>query len=244
MWRSHDSRVLIEPRRGRNETSLPSKALMIIVPEDLKEFVSILNCSYLRELFLSRIYRCESNEELCIVGPLIGAPQAVMVVEKLVALGVREIVALGWCGSLRDEIVIGDVVIPDKAFSEEGTSRHYFSGYEIASSSLPPCFSLITDALNTRGLRLHRGKIWSTDAPYRETVEKVLLYQGREALAVDMETSALFSVARFRGIYLGILLVVSDSLSTLKWKSGSRSPEFLKTRKIILEVFRNLVQKS
>lgn len=248
MLLSCDNRALIEPRRRKGESLLPSRALIIIVPEDLEEFVSLLNCRRSRSLFLSNVYQPENHEEFCIVGPLLGAPQAAMVIEKLVVLGVREIVALGWAGSLQDYVKIGDVVVPTGAYSEEGTTAHY-----LPSDSLPrmilPCqapigISTLVDKLVLSGLNVHKGFVWTTDAPYRETVGKVLFYQNRGVLAVDMETSALFGVARFRGVSLGVLLMVSDNLSRLKWKPGMKSDEFSRTRKILLKSLSDFIEEQ
>ncbi|MEJ5300841.1 MAG: nucleoside phosphorylase [Thermodesulforhabdaceae bacterium] len=254
MWWTYDNRVLIEPRRGQKESLLPSKALMVIVPEDLDELVSIMKgVRQSRSIFLSRLYHIEDNNKICIVGPLLGSPQAVMILEKLIALGVREVIVLGWCGSLQDYVRIGDVVIPTGAYSEEGTSHHYvvscehgsigdFGGF-ITTPKIPEEFKLLVDYMKTQDVRCHSGSVWTTDAPYRETISKVIFYQNRGVLGVDMETSALISVARFRGISLGVMLLVSDSLANLKWKPGMKSSEFLNSRNIILGAFRNFAQK-
>jgi nucleoside phosphorylase len=45
-------------------------------------------------------------------------------------------------------------------------------------------------------------------------------------LAVEMEMSALFTVATYRKVHLGGLMVVSDELATLKWKTGFLNPFF------------------
>ncbi len=79
-------------------------------------------------------------------------------------------------------------------------------------------------------MSVHEGRVWSTDAPFRETVKKVIHYQQAGALAVDMETSALFTVASFRGILMAVALVVSDELSSLTWVHGFRDRGFLRTR--------------
>jgi len=70
------------------------------------------------------------------------------------------------------------------------------------------------------------GRVWTTDAPYRETVEKVRKYQAEGLLAVEMEMSALFTVARFRKVELGGLMVISDELYDLTWRSGFESKTF------------------
>ena len=86
------------------------------------------------------------------------------------------------------------------------------------------------DIIHVHGRRLHRGPVWTTDAPFRETPAKVSDYQRRGALAVEMECSALFTVAAFRAVSAAALLVVSDELSSLTWRPGFRDPRFTRGR--------------
>lgn len=163
------------------------------------------------------------------VGPAVGAPQAVMVAEKLIALGVREVLAVGWCGSLQRSTAIGDVVIPVDAVCEEGTSAHYPVGHRAPGPS-PELAAPLREALRDGGFKTHEGTVWTTDAPYRETASKVVEYQRKGILAVDMETSALFTLAAYRGVRVAVLLVVSDDLSTLKWTHGFGTSAFKECR--------------
>lgn len=66
-----------------------------------------------------------ADSTITIAGPILGAPQAVLVLEKLIAHGSKTIVVFGWCGSLQSDLKIGDWVLPTSAHSEEGTSTHY-----------------------------------------------------------------------------------------------------------------------
>jgi nucleoside phosphorylase len=63
-------------------------------------------------------------------------------------------------------------------------------------------------------------------------------------LAVEMEMSALFTVAMYRRISFGGLLVVSDEVAGSKWKSGFLTPLFWsasqQAARIVLEVARDL----
>jgi purine-nucleoside phosphorylase len=89
--------------------------------------------------------------------------------------------------------------------------------------------------LTGRGVTVHEGLVWSTDAPFRETVGKVVKYQKAGALAVDMEISALYTVAAFRSILVAAALVVSDDLSSLTWVHGFREPGFGRARAVMVE---------
>ncbi|RPJ37875.1 MAG: hypothetical protein EHM27_11990, partial [Deltaproteobacteria bacterium] len=76
------------------------------------------------------------------------------------------------------------------------------------------------------------GRVWTTDAIFRETREKVSRYGQMDILAVEMEMAALFTVAVYRKISFGALMVVSDELAAPKWKTGFLNPFFwLNSRK-------------
>jgi uridine phosphorylase len=150
-----------------------------------------------------------------------------MAMERLIALGATRLWVLGWCGSLQGDLRIGDLVVPTEAVSEEGTSRHYpIAGDRPRSAAV--LNSVIERSLREQGLKYRMGGVWTTDAPYRETPSKVLAYGRMGVLAVEMEMAALMTVALFRGISLGGLLVVSDELFDLIWRPGF-SGEALKT---------------
>lgn len=229
----HDS-CLIEPKRGRSEEPLPSPAVLVFSSEDLRSFFACFADPVKRThtLYLSSVYTGSfEGTQVALAGPMLGAPQTILVLEKMIALGVRKIVAMGWCGSLQHHVAIGDVVIPKAAIAEEGTSPHYPTDSPAPSSSLCHC---LTSALADIALDAHEGTIWTTDAPFRETFTKVRHFQEQGVLAVDMETSALFAVSRFRGVELAVALVVSDSLSGLRWMHGFREPAFKETRKKVI----------
>lgn len=161
-----------------------------------------------------------------IAGPCIGAPAAVTMLETLIANGAKRVVAVGCCGSLNLNVKIGDIVIPKDCFSEEGVSAHYHPSLfpPAASETL---FRALVETASRKGVTYHKGTIWTTDAPYRETHKKVKQYSEQGMLAVEMEMSALFTVGRFRGIEVAGVLAVSDELASLTWKPGFLKPPFL-----------------
>lgn len=184
-----------------------------------------------RSLFMSRHYlgTCPAGR-VSLVGPIVGSPYAVMLLDTLVAWGVQRILFLGWCGSISAGVGIGDIVVPERAFIDEGTSRHYL--VDKATVRLPAgvLSGRLTTALDRSGTPFHQGSVWTTDAIYRETEQQVKFFQDKGALAVEMEMSALFSAARFRGVDLCGLLVTSDLLFDMHWKPGFRDERFKAAR--------------
>jgi uridine phosphorylase len=169
------------------------------------------------------------DRPLTLAGPAVGAPYAALVLEKLIALGARRVLALGWCGSLSPQVKIGDLVLPTAAAPGDGTSGHYAVG-EGEPRPDPTLSRLLQDRLEAAGARWHSGPIWTTDAFYRETVGQVKHYQARGFLGVDLELAALLAVAQFRRVPLAALLVVSDELADLTWRPGFRWGAFRRAR--------------
>jgi uridine phosphorylase len=172
---------------------------------------------------------CWGDRPLTLAAPALGAPYAVMLLEKLIALGARMVLALGWCGSLQPGISIGDLVLPNGTVSTEGTSRHYPLDGQPPDPD-PNLYRLLQQGLAAARICGQEGPVWSTDGFYRETVALVEHYQTQGVLGVDMEMAALFTVGRFRQVPVAGLLVVSDELATLRWNPGYRSERFRRAR--------------
>jgi purine-nucleoside phosphorylase len=182
--------------------------------------------------------------DVCVCGPVVGAPYAAMVLENLIAWGARKIFFLGWCGAVGKQVKIGDIVVPTTAFIDEGTSPHYGTSKEGFSKASSPMSSLVRRILDDNHVDYHAGAIWTTDAVYRETRKQTAAHQQKGILAVEMEISALYSVARFRRVDIIGLLVVSDELSSMRWKPGFKTKRFARGRQTACEVINKICQAS
>ncbi len=173
-----------------------------------------------------------------------GAPMAAMLLETLAAWGARRFIFLGWCGALTPSLQSGDILVPSGAIAEEGTTWAY-GGDDSRVAAVSPAFqSLLIAHLQQCGIDCREGSIWTTDAVFRETADKVRRYRDEGALAVEMELSALFTVGRLLDIELGAVLVVSDELSTLKWRPGFKSERFQTARTAVCEAIATYAERS
>jgi uridine phosphorylase len=237
---------LVRPAKILSHLDINLYSLLVFSPYDLTLASSALPAApeLVRTLHVSSVYNAHFNgRRITLAGPAIGAPLASMVIEFLVAFGSRHLVALGSCGSLSEGIRVGHFVIPEKAFSDEGTSSHY----PLKGTLVKPS-SRIVEILGSRCENLRKpwtkGSVWTTDAPFRETPQKIRKYQMKKAVAVEMELSAVFKVCRFYGIEVGAILVVSDEVYSSRWTSGYRTPlyreSFITAARIALDVLSSL----
>jgi uridine phosphorylase len=227
--------AIIRPRREKGEPILGPDAIMVAIPSDLDYMVGLTQAERvnLKSLSPFRLYTAKRGGDafVALAGPLLGAPQSVMVLEKLIALGTERIWVLGWCGSLQPSITIGSLVIPTTALCEEGTSAHY-PVIEEKRQSNQLVTERIENALVKARLPFTKGPVWTTDAIYRETKEKNIAYGKRGFLGVEMEMSALITVAVYRSVSLAGLLIVSDELASLRWHNGVGSQALTKSCKL------------
>jgi purine-nucleoside phosphorylase len=238
--------AIVNPVKSRNTPEIGPVAALAATEKDLFFLCDLFNFNKedYRRLFTSRLYAQNSTPEgVCLAGPGIGAPYAAMMLETLISWGACRIIFLGWCGAVSEQVKIGDIILPTAAVVDEGTSRNYIEPVNGQSKPVLSMVSLVEQVLEDNRIDFHSGKIWTTDAVYRETREKVESYQKQGVLAVEMEISALFSVAQFRQVELGAMLVVSDELSSLTWRPGFKDKRFVKGHKIACRMVREACQQ-
>jgi uridine phosphorylase len=138
--------------------------------------------------------------------------------EEAIAFGCRKFIACGGCGVLEKDMAVGHIVVVSGAIRDEGVSYHY----------LPPAREVVANAsgvsalvnrLDGRGIPYQVGRTWTTDAPYRETANKIARRREEGCLTVEMESAALIAVAQFRNVILGQALYGGDDLSGIEWNN-------------------------
>ncbi len=143
---------------------------------------------------------------LCGIGATLAGGQ----VEELNwIIGATKFVMFGSAGSLNREATAGRYVIPTEAYRDEGMSYHY----------APPADYIAVKNANRveeifRELQLPcvKGRVWTTDAFYRETRDQFEKRKAEGCLAVEMELSGVQAVCDFCGFELYNFLVTGDVL--------------------------------
>jgi uridine phosphorylase len=158
------------------------------------------------------------GRRLAVFHPGVGAPLAAGLLEEVIALGCRKIIACGGAGVLDADIAVGHIIVPAAAVRDEGTSYHYLPPAREVSAS-PDAIAAIEKVLRAHGCAYIVSKTWTTDAYYRETSVKIRRRKAEGCLAVEMEAAAFFAVAQFRGVQLAQLLYGGDDVSSGAWDS-------------------------
>lgn len=158
-----------------------------------------------------------------------GAPMAAVLLEELIALGFEEFLVVGPAGHPTDkprpEMDTGELLLVTDAWIFEGTSAHY--GGRESARPVAAIADRLRRLLRRFGVPCREGAVATTDALYRETDAFVKRLVGIGAAAVDMEMSALFTVANFHARAVGGLVFISDVVSTERgWSIGIPAERF------------------
>ena len=235
--------AIVNPKKSKNAPDLGPVAVMAATRADLLSLCELFKFDkneFLR-LMISRLYFDRRRSDgFAVTGPFVGSPYAVILLETLIAWGVRKIIFLGWCGAVSKKVKIGDIILPTAAVIDEGTSAHYGQMDARVSRASSSLVSIFKQVFNKNQIDFQAGTIWTTDAVYRETRQRVEAHQQDGILAVEMELSALYSVAKFRGAALAGILVVSDELSSLDWRPGFKDERFVQGRRTACRMVKEL----
>jgi AMP nucleosidase len=147
---------------------------------------------------------------ITIINFRMGSANAATIMDLLTAIHPEACLFLGKCGSTKEEIGIGELILPIAAIRGDGTSNDYFPP-EVPAL---PAFAL-QKAISTT-IREHQkdywtGTVYTTNRRVWEHDKTFKSYlQRTRSMAIDMETATIFTVGFHNHIPTGALLLVSD----------------------------------
>ncbi len=146
-----------------------------------------------------------------IIARTIGGPYAVLIAEQLQAAGARIIIGLTSAGRLAPHLPLPCLVVATAAVRDEGTSYHYLPPSPEVACPTPVVVHLERELVAT-GWSVRCGKVWTTDAPFRETRTQLKKWASRRALAVEMQTASLFAFGVARKASVASVAMVSNAI--------------------------------
>lgn len=151
-----------------------------------------------------------THDNITIINFGMGAANAATIMDLLSAISPKAALFLGKCGGLKKKNKLGDMILPIAAIKGEGASNNYFP------SEVPalPAFNLqraVSHAVRDFNTDYWTGtvyttsrRVWEHDVEFKDYLKRI------RCMAIDMETSAIFSAGFANKIPSGALLLVTD----------------------------------
>ena len=127
-------------------------------------------------------------------------------IEELKAIGITAMVRIGSCGALQKNIGLGDLIFACGAVRDDGASRAYV---DVRYPAVPDTalLSHCIAAAQEQGWPGHTGVVHSHESFYIDTNAAEEAHWSKcGVLGADMETAALFTIGRLRGVRTASIL--------------------------------------
>jgi len=143
----------------------------------------------------------------------VGPSALAILLEELSRLGAKVILNLDTAFALAPRLGIGTVVLATASIKGDGVSRIY-SPAEVPAVADFELLRHIQQTLSLHNIAPEVGLVWSLDAFYlsEQFLEQGVRSYGKLALALDMDTAALYTVSMARKLQAASVLVVESSL--------------------------------
>lgn len=154
------------------------------------------------------------GKRISVQGTGMGVPSiSIYVTELMQEYDVQKLIRVGTCGSIHKDVKVRDVILAQSASTDSKMNEIIFKGVNYAPTA---DFDLLLKAYNAgqeKGLNLRVGNVFTEDVFYNEFAEHEKWAQ-YGVLALEMESSALYTLAAKFGRQALSILTVSDHLLT------------------------------
>ena len=162
---------------------------------------------------------------------------AIYVNELITDYHVKNVIRVGTCGAIRDDLQLGQVILAMSASGDSSANMTNFNGMHYAATA---DFDLLLRAWQIAerlGVKTHTGSIFSTNTFYADHEDRWKIWAEHGILGVEMETQILFTLAKKLGAKALSVLTVSDNIVTgAAATSEDREQSYMDMMKIALEL--------
>lgn len=154
------------------------------------------------------------GKKVSVQGTGMGIPSISIYVNELIqSYNVQNLIRVGTCGAIQKDVKVRDVILAMSSSTDSNMNRLTFGGIDYAPTADFDLLKKAYDAGIEKGLNLKVGSVFTADMFYNDNAEheKWAQYQ---ILALEMETTALYTLAAKFGRKALSVLTVSDHLLT------------------------------
>lgn len=155
------------------------------------------------------------GKKISVQGTGMGIPSTSIYVNELIqSYGVRNLIRVGTCGGVQDEVHVRDLVLAMTASTDSSFTTQLVPPFHFSPTA---DFKLLKNAYETakeKDMTIHVGNILTADSFYRDSMDMVRKLGTYGVLAVEMETTALYTLANKFQVRALTILTVSDHIFT------------------------------
>ncbi len=178
------------------------------------------------------------GKRVSVQGSGMGVPSISIYTNELItSYNVKNLIRVGSCGSIKPEIKIRDIIIAMTSSTDSNINKLRFAGKDYAPAASFELLKKAYDIAQSKGIDPKVGNILTSDTFYHDDPDHWKQWAEYGVLAIEMETTALYTIAAKFNVNALTLLTVSDSLVTHEETSSEeRQKTFNQMIEIALEI--------
>lgn len=154
------------------------------------------------------------GKRVSVMGHGMGIPSCSIYVHELIKdFGVKNIIRVGSCGTVSDDVKLMDVIIGMGASTDSKVNRIRFNNHDFAAIA---DFHLLETAVNQareQNVPVRVGNVFSADLFYSPEADLFEKMEKLGILGIDMEAAGIYGVAAELGARALTILTVSDHIT-------------------------------
>lgn len=178
------------------------------------------------------------GKRVSVQGTGMGVPSISIYVNELItSYNVKNLVRIGTCGAMQNDIQIRDVILAMSASTDSNINKIRFNGRDFAPTASFKLLHKAYEAAKNKDMSVKVGNVLTSDTFYDDNPDSWKIWARFGVMAVEMETAALYTLAAKYGVDALSVLTVSDSIVTGEGTSSQeREKTFMKMVEIALEL--------
>jgi purine-nucleoside phosphorylase len=197
--------------------------------ENAKQYTDVRNI-----LGFTGVYK---GKQVSVQGTGMGLPSISIYIHELFRdYGVKRAIRIGTAGAIQEKLKVKDLVLAMSSSTDSGINTRRFGGRSYAPTASWRLLKAAWDAASAKGWEPAVGNVVSSDLFYTDDPEEWKIWARYGALALEMESAELYTIAAKFGREALALLTISDHLITGEQTSaGERQTAFTRMMEVALE---------
>ncbi|MGL5615806.1 MAG: purine-nucleoside phosphorylase [Sarcina sp.] len=177
------------------------------------------------------------GKRISVQGTGMGVPSISIYVNELISeYGVKNLMRVGTAGGIQEKVNVRDIVLAMSSHTDSAINKIRFEGQDFAPTASFDLLKTAYDIATEKGIKPHVGSVLTADSFYNDNPDSWKKWSKFGALAIEMETTALYTLAAKFNVNALTLLTISDHLITGELTSSAeRQSTFTEMMEIALE---------
>ncbi len=178
------------------------------------------------------------GEKISVQGTGMGVPSISIYVNELIqSYDVQKLIRVGTCGAIQKDVKVRDVILASTSTTDSQMNRVVFGNIDFAPTADFQLLKNAYDVATEKDQKLRVGNVFTSDSFYRDNaIELMEQLASYNVLAVEMETTALYTLAaKYNRQALSILTVSDHILTGEETTAEERQTTFTEMMEIALE---------